>query len=232
MSQTVGKMNSNRPSLAGNKPGVSPGAAEQVRPPKLGQAQPGGPVARNSPSPNAQGNSYNKQAAPPKGAKKLPGAKGPGDPKVTSKGNGANTSQKTGRVTINVTASASAYDIAKGSSHRLETQLGLGTLRCAGAPMAKKLPMKPTGVKNQSTGLHAGPSSLSDKETGNTEHEVAYNPVMRSSGKCKKCGKKMSACTCKMQARGHSLGAKKGWSVRNKGHVSQKEKQGQYSTMG
>src|ERR1039458_6981246 len=80
MSQTVGKMNSNRPSQAGFQPGVAPGPAESVRPPKLGQAQPGKPQAQNAPNP--QGNQYNKQAAPPKGNKKLPGAKGPGDPKV------------------------------------------------------------------------------------------------------------------------------------------------------
>ena len=45
MSQTVGKMNSNRPSQAGFSPGVSPMDGQQVRPPKLGMAQPGKPIS-------------------------------------------------------------------------------------------------------------------------------------------------------------------------------------------
>ena len=41
MSQTVGQMNQNRPSLAGFQPGVSPRPAESVRPQKMGVPTPG-----------------------------------------------------------------------------------------------------------------------------------------------------------------------------------------------
>jgi len=214
MSQTVGKMNSNRPSQAGFSPGVSPMDQQQVRPPKLGQAQPGKPIARNSPQPKGSGNGdmFNKQAASPKGNRTLPGAKGPGDAKVANKTKQAQT-KSAREIKVHVTAS-SKNGVLAGSVNRLESQLGLGALKC-------------------------GPSSLSDKATGDTSNESAYNPVVRGKGKkigkigtCGTCGKKMNACTCKsMQSTGHSLGAKKGWSVRNKGHLSKIEKLSHYKTM-
>jgi hypothetical protein len=232
MSQTVGNMNSNRPSLAGFQPGVSPMDQQQVRPPKLGQAQPGNPIARNSPSP--QGNMYNKQAASPKGSKKLPGAKGPGDPKVANRSKQAQ-SKSAREIKVHVSASASAipYDTKYGSKNRLETQMGYGTLKCMSMmPHSSVTPgSSKSFAKNGAMSMLSGPASLSDKDTTDTQHDVAYNPKLSAGGKCKKCGKKMSACSCKIKSSGHSLGAKKGWSIRNKGHVSKSEKQGHYSTM-
>jgi hypothetical protein len=47
---------------------------------------------------------------------------------------------------------------------------------------------------------------------------------------CKRCGQLHAEGECKMKAAGPSRGAKKGWSVRNKGHVSSAEKSANYST--
>lgn len=104
MQQTPGQqMNSNRPSQAGFQPGVSPGPAESVRPGKMGTPQPGQanvskvagnpnptnmPAGWTKPGSGGTGNQpgqYNKGAVPPKGNRTLPGAKGPGDPKVANR---------------------------------------------------------------------------------------------------------------------------------------------------
>lgn len=262
MSQTVGKMNSNRPSLAGFQPGVSPGPQESVRPQKLGQAQPGKPIAQNSPQPkgsgNAQGNMYNKEAAPPKGNRTLPGAKGPGDAKVENRTKKAQ-SKSSREIKVHVTASAIPYDISAGASNKLDTTFGVASLSAQGTHGTVARPAsgntrqatpgtRPMGSPGQSTGntmgrpnIQGGPASLSDK-VSDPQHDVAYNPVngMRSKGKkvvkirtCGSCGKAHSSdmdCNGLMKARGHSLGAKKGWSVRGK-HVSKAEKQAHYSTM-
>ena len=92
MAQTPGQMNQNRPSKAGFSPGVSPGPSESVRPAPMGRPQPGQskvgqkagfPAGQNQSNPQQQ--QYNPVAPKPKGAKSLPGAKGPGDPKVQNK---------------------------------------------------------------------------------------------------------------------------------------------------
>ena len=184
---------------------------------------------------------YNKQASPPKGNKKLPGAKGPGDPKVENRTKKAQ--QKSAReIKVHVSASAISHDIQAGATNRIETQFGLASLSCMGmgpkaGTMTPTMPHKAPSTGNnrmniQSKHVKAGPSSLSDKVGVNEDpqNEVAYNPGMKAQGKCKTCGKKMSACTC-MKARGHSLGAKKGWCTRNKGHLSKVEKTAHYSTM-
>jgi hypothetical protein len=97
MAQTPGQMNQNRPSQAGFQPGVSPGPAQSVRPAKMGVPQPGqsnvgqkaGFPAGQPSSPTQQSNPQKQQFSPtapkPKGAGSLPGAKGPGDPKVQNK---------------------------------------------------------------------------------------------------------------------------------------------------
>jgi hypothetical protein len=224
MSQTVGKMNSNRPSLAGQQPGVSPGPQESVRPPKLGMAQPGKPSA--SVAPNPQGNMYNKQAAPPKGNKSLPGAKGPGDPKVANKTKKAQ--EKSGReIKVHVTASAIPRDIVAGATNRLETHFGIEKLHAFGMGKGGGTPTNtptmphkagaptsagPTRVNINSKRVKAGPSSLSDKVSTkeDSQNEVAYNPVMRGSGKCRTCGKKISACICKLEAGGPGSGRRPG----------------------
>lgn len=130
MGQTPGQMNQNRPSQAGFKPGVAPGFSEkQVVPGKAGMASPGGPAARNAPRPNAQGNTFNKMAAPPRGNRSMPGAKGPGDKKVANKGKQAQTNSSR-QIKVHVTASG--ISAMPGARNRLETQLGLGSLKCGG----------------------------------------------------------------------------------------------------
>jgi len=103
MSQTTGQMNMNRPSQAGFQPGVSPGPEQSVRPGKMGTPQAGQPgaskVAGNpnpgnmpagwtKPGSGGTGNQpgqFNPAAPPPKGNRSMPGAKGPGDPKVANR---------------------------------------------------------------------------------------------------------------------------------------------------
>lgn len=121
MGQTVGKMNQSRPSLVGNQPGVSPGPQQSVVPPKNGMPQPG----------NAQGNQYNKTAAPPKGNHSMPGAKGPGDPKVANKANKAQSNS--GRaIKVHVSAgaliTASSLPVIEASS-TIKTHFGMERLR-------------------------------------------------------------------------------------------------------
>jgi hypothetical protein len=151
MNQTPGQMNQNRPSMAGHQPGVSPGPAQSVVPGKMGMPKPGG---GKSPMPGQ----VNKPAAKPKGAGSMPGAKGPGDPKVAGKTKKAQ-GQSGRQIKINVAAS-NAVDMIH-ASRTMETQFGIATLLAAGT----------------------------------------------------------------------SDGAKKHWSVRNKGPLSKKEKQAHYKTM-
>lgn len=150
MNQTPGKMNQNRPSIAGHQPGVSPGPQQSVVPGKMGMPQPGGQT--------------NKIAAKPKGAGTIPGAKGPGDPKVSNK-----TKQAQGN-----------------SSRQVKISVAAAT-SCSSIPV-----MKASGAIESTFGL----VSLST-----------------------------------MSAAGTSSGAKKNWSVRNKGHVSKKEKNAHFGTM-
>jgi len=127
MGNTVGKMNQTRPSLVGTQPGVAPGDGQTVRPPKLGQAQPGGPGARNAPSPNNAG--VGKQAARPKGSGKLPGAKGPGDPKNVSRNKKAQSGTTGRQIKVNVSA---ALDMQASASYsNVESSFGLGSLKTA-----------------------------------------------------------------------------------------------------
>jgi hypothetical protein len=102
MSQTTGQMNMNRPSQAGFQPGVSPGPEQSVRPGKMGTPQPGQPASKVAGNPNPgnmpagwtkpgsggtgnQPGQFNPAAPPPKGNRSMPGAKGPGDPKVANR---------------------------------------------------------------------------------------------------------------------------------------------------
>jgi len=88
MGQTPGQMNNNRPSQVGFSPGVSPGPAESVRPtpmgrPGTGLSRPAKVAGMPSMGPGMPGQQqYNPSAPPAPGAGQLPGAKGPGDPKV------------------------------------------------------------------------------------------------------------------------------------------------------
>jgi hypothetical protein len=124
MSQTVGKMNQARPSMAGHQPGVSPGPAESVRPGKMGMPQPGG----------AQNNQYNKTAAPPKGNRSLPGAKGPGDPKVANR---TKKAQNNSGRQIKVHVSAASAPVIK-ASRTIETTFGFEALRAGTSAGSKK----------------------------------------------------------------------------------------------
>lgn len=121
MGQTVGKMNQSRPSLVGNQPGVSPGPQQSVVPPKAGVPKPGG----------AQNMQYNKTAAPPKGNRSMPGAKGPGDPKVQNKNQ---KSQANSGRAIKVHVSAGALIDASHiplieASSTIKSHMGMETLR-------------------------------------------------------------------------------------------------------
>jgi hypothetical protein len=123
MSQTVGKMNQNRPSMAGHQPGVAPGPSQNVVPGKMGMPKPGGT------------GQVNKPAMKPKGAGSMPGAKGPGDPKVAGKNNKAqgNSSRQ---VKISVAATGSLPVIK--ASKTISTTFGLEQLRAAGTPVGAK----------------------------------------------------------------------------------------------
>ena len=158
MDQTVGKMNMNRPTMVGHQPGVAPMMEKQVVPPKLGMASPGKPQARNSPAPNAtQGNTYNRQAAPPKGNRSVPGAKGPGDAKVanrTKKAFGKSQGTKNEldqRRPIKVTVHASASPLR---TVGIAESLGLASLkfRASVRAQASSMPIGPGGA--------LGPSSV------------------------------------------------------------------------
>jgi hypothetical protein len=305
MNQTAGNpMMPARPSKVGAAPGVAPMPQEQVVPKKLGQAQPGGPAARNSPQPGgAQDAQFNKAAKPPKGAGKMPGAKGPGDPKVANRtkkaqNNSPGKSNSVNRpIHIQVKASASYPEVTT-----IGDSLGFASLKYRGEIKARgTMPLAPGGALGPSGVMPtANPASgkslkaleqLSDKEPGNKEHQVAFNPKFNAKAidLCAKCGK-MHAGACpksmkaktkvdkpedphsmadggfitrlrdkltmhvdqntgeiqppqmkndkgptpdkkNMKSKGHSRGAKKGWSTRGKGHLSKMEKHSHYSTM-
>lgn len=74
-------------------------------------------------------------------------------------------------------------------------------------------PMRPVGMRFKKSKEMDALDELSDKEPDNTEHQVAFNPVIRSKG------------------HGTSHGARKGWSTRGKGHLSTREKSAHYKTL-
>lgn len=232
MNQTVGKMNQNRPSLAGHQPGVAPMMEKQVVPPKLGMASPGAPKARNSPAPNAP-NQYNPAAKPPKGNRSLPGAKGPGDAKVANRtkqafGKSQGTKQELSRP-IKVTVHASASPLRTTS---ISESIGLATLKFRGEiKAAGSMPIGPGGALGPSSVMPGNVpatgqpimkgkghrrvkalDSLSDKAPAG-EDSLALNPTIKSKG------------------HGTSHGAKKGWSTRGKGHLSTGEKSAHHKTL-
>src|ERR1700756_2457115 len=123
--QTVGNMNQNRPSMVGHQPGVAPGDQQTVRPPKMGVPKPGqgNPTAGSGPQPGGQAN---KNAAPPKGSGKMPGAKGPGDPKVANRTKKAQTNSSR-QIKVHIAAAAvstTSIPVIK-ASRTIETQFGL-----------------------------------------------------------------------------------------------------------
>lgn len=132
MSQTPGAMNTGSPNGQPiGAPGVAPGMPkEAIRPFKLGVPAPGqgnaGTAAGMPSGWNApQGSQYGPQAPNPKGAQSLPGAKGPGDPKVQNKVKQAQNGSKqaggkkgagsssTGKVSIHVNADSISSSPAK-----------------------------------------------------------------------------------------------------------------------
>lgn len=218
MGQTPGQMNQNRPSMAGNKPGVAPGgfSGNQVVPNKMGVPKAGqGNAGTKAGNPgNAQGNTYNPQAKSPKGSKSLPGAKGPGDPKVANKSKQAEKNSSSGRaIKVNVTANNDPM-----------------RLHAASSSMERAMSRDRLSIID----IQAGPASLQDKDVSQGT-ALSYNPKMNAKGKksgmCKACGKMNCACKGKMKATGKSLGAKKGWSTRGKGHLSKVEKDSHYANM-
>lgn len=132
MSQTPGAMNTGSPNGQPiGAPGVAPGMPkEAIRPFKLGVPAPGqgnaGTAAGMPSGWNApQGSQYGPQAPNPKGAQSLPGAKGPGDPKVQNKvkqaqngskqagGKKTGGSTSNGKVSIHVNADSISHSPSK-----------------------------------------------------------------------------------------------------------------------
>jgi hypothetical protein len=242
MNQSPGAMQQNRPSLVGHQPGVAPMSDKQVVPPKLGMAQPGKP---NVP-PNPQQNQFNKQAAPPKGNKSMPGAKGPGDPKVANrtkkafgKSNGTKNEQDQRRpvkVTVHASASplriTSVHDCRGLASLKFHASITAGAGSGGSAPIGPGGALGPSGVMPGSVPATGQPihssrrkvhalDELSQKEPGDTAHQSTYNPVESGQG----------AKGLEAKGRGNSHGAKKGWSTRGKGHLSKNEKAAHYGTL-
>lgn len=265
MGQTTGKMNQNRPSMAGHQPGVAPGPQQSVVPGKMGMPRPGGMQQTNKP------------AAKPKGAGGMPGAKGPGDPKVAGKNNKAQ-SNSSRQIKIHVAASNAIGMINSTRIH--EAQLGLDKLRCGGPGSGRhKGLLTDAGFKYQgSSRAQSGmaltndakqynkdtyTAKLPNKDGVNLHHTVNVNTstgawqheahvhggsqYQRGSGKdatslqnylssgqhtnipAKWSGK--GKPSGEYNAAGTSSGAKKNWSVRNKGPISPKEKKAHYDTM-
>lgn len=149
MSQTPGQMNMTRPSQAGFQPGVSPGPAESVRPAKMGVPQPGqGSPAGRAAMPsgwgntgsNPQGNTFNPSAPKPAGAQQLPGAKGPGDPKVQNAvkkaqgGGGGNNGKSGGNRPIKIQVHADSKT-PSGAPTPLSAAMGVANLRSCNTKM-------------------------------------------------------------------------------------------------
>ena len=222
MGQTVGKMNQSRPSMAGHQPGVAPGDGQTVRPPKMGMTTPGGKPAQNSMQPkSAGGQQYNPAAKPPKGNRSLPGAKGPGDPKVANRTKKAQDQSSSRGIKVEVHAIGS-IEASSATFHNLESSIGLGMLKT------------PSRIKALASGL--GDKS---SEPGT---ELSYNPVMRSKGKkvakmrtgkmtmCKACGQMHAEGKC-MKAAGTSKGAKHRAATIGQKHLSPKEKKAHWEGM-
>jgi len=239
MNQTPGQMNQNRPSMAGHQPGVSPGPSENVRPGKMGIPQPGG-LPQN-----------NKQAAPPKGSKSLPGAKGPGDPKVGNKTKKAQ-GQSSRAIKINVAASTSC-SVGVPVIHASRTigkTFGIASLM-AGGPGSGRHPgygqFKRVGY-NRVDEKKFGTDQFDKwqhKATGTTVHIIDKYPgngaTVKENGRTRFKGGDSGADKflksrygidqSSWEAAGTSSGAKKHWSVRNKGPLSKKEKDAHFKTM-
>lgn len=206
----MSKMNQGRPSVVGTQPGVAPGAQKQVVPQKMGMPKPGGPGASNSPQPKGAGvKPVAKTAKPPaKGGGKAPA-------KAAPKGGASGREVK-----INVTASRG---VLMGSERNLESQFGLGVMKCGVSGMAKTARMPNPGSSTRPS-LRSGTDSVSDKEGD----PLAYNAKMNAGHK-KGC--MCANCSKAMKSAGRSKGAKKGWSTRGKGHLSKTEKAAHYATM-
>jgi hypothetical protein len=204
MQQTTGQMNMNRPSQVGSQPGVAPGPAQSVVPPKMGMPKPGQPGMQNP------------MAKKPAGNKSLPGAKGPGDPKVANKTKKAQNSSPGKEVELHIKGSGDTGSrILAGASNRLETQLGLGMLKFGGVKSSANS-IIPKGGDLDLTGktVRALASNLGNKATDMGESsEVAYNPKFAATSRKKR------------------KSAKKAWKARGKGHLSAKEKKALYESM-
>lgn len=252
MQQTPGAMNMNRPSVVGNQPGVAPGSQNQVVPPKLGQASPGSPTARNSPNPKGsspQSMQQNPAAQSPKGSKSLPGAKGPGDAKVanpvkkaqnSSPGKDNSTNGRQIKIQVHASHDERYTDVSPVEAERSYSDLKFrGRITAASMPIGPGGAMGPSGVlpgNNPASGarVHAKGKKVkaldqtSQKVPGDTANELALNPKLSASktiDMCAKCGTMhATGSKCKMEAKGSRHGAKKGWSTRGKGHLSKHEK--------
>ena len=263
MDQTTGKMNSNRPSMAGFQPGVSPGPAQSVRPGKMGTPQPGqakqstiagNPSPKNMPAgwtkpgqgPTNDPATYNKAAAPPKGNRSLPGAKGPGDPKVANRTKKAQANSNGGsgrpihvevradsmmaKPAVSTVARAAASDALRlksyGTSEGVQKEWdtrGRGRTFVPGSTV-RHLGVVKT-VQDNDAGGYLNLRTGNDPKTDEWVHsnQVVRAASMKASKVCPKCGhvhaKGMKACNY-MKASGTSEGVQKEWEIRKRGHIS------------
>jgi|HubBroStandDraft_5_1064220.scaffolds.fasta_scaffold00774_13 hypothetical protein len=236
MEQSPGaKMNMNRPSLSGFQPGVSPGPAESVRPGKMGTPQPGQakqstvagnpnpgnmPAGWTKPGSGGTGNQpgqYAPAAKPPQGNRSLPGAKGPGDPKVANRTKKAQGNSGSGRPihvevhadnmmttpAMSKVASAAASDKLRsyGTSDgvRKEWESRRGTPADAGAAAAKRdnyvqkrmdQGISHTAIRKE-LGMDKGEyyKTYGQHIKSLTRDRLASGSVKSSAKPCPKCGK-------------------------------------------
>ena len=250
MGQTAGKMNMNRPSQVGHQPGVAPGPAQSVVPPKMGMAKPGGPGAKGMPQPQSQGTQFNPMAGKPKGAGKLPGAKGPGDPKVANANKKAQAGTTGRQIKIQVHASGQPAISTVGRQQGLAMlkfgrQVPVGTIRSAtdmgendlrnGLQEALKDKL---GGSSMNSPCSVGPSPWiqeifplsnyfvysSDGKSYRQNYKLKGTDVVLS-------GEPVKVKMAYVKAAGSPEGAMKGWSTRGKGSLSSKEKAAHFSTL-
>lgn len=193
----MAQMNNVRPSQVGTQPGVAPGAQKTVVPPKLGVPKPGAPGGAGMP-----GQPIQKRAAAPPGAKKLPGAKGPGDPKVADKNKAAQSGTTGRQIKIQVHATNAPGARSTVAMSRGMASLKFGVTHTPGE-MKARMSINPGGdmpiYSSKKNKMKAGPAQLADKVT-DPKDQVAYNPVMRGGKTCKACGKMHAEGKC-MKAR-------------------------------
>jgi hypothetical protein len=225
-------MNQSRPSLVGHQPGVAPGPSAQVVPPKMGVPKPG------------QGNASTRAGNPGQSIKPPAKALGQGG---KGKGNSQKSKAGTGRpINVTVHGSSSSIPVIHGSS-TIDTQFGIAKLNAAadmGENDLRSQLQECIQKKYHKGGDSSSPKAVSgpypyitdvfpykkyfvyscDGKTFKQEYELEDNEVSL-------VGDPEKVKIQYVAAAGTSVGAKKNWSTRNKGHISSKEKKAQHDSM-